>query len=114
LSSAWASGWAAGGRGRYWVKGNLILKEEAILAAVLPRSLLPAVVCNLTHVDSCPPPPAPTSRSLLPCHRSEYLVGFLGAYIAPDNVTIVTELCPGGTLFRALQSRPQEMAWQHK
>ena len=43
----------------------------------------------------------PHCRLAVRC-RSQHLVGFLGAYLGQDEVAIVTELCAGGSLWRAL------------
>jgi len=36
--------------------------------------------------------------------RAQHLVAFRGAYIAPTEVAVVTELCLGGTLYAALSN----------
>lgn len=56
-------------------------------------------------------PPMALPPILLPLRRSQFLVAFMGAYLAPNDVALVTELCPGGTLWSAISS--QRITWHN-
>jgi len=62
--------------------------------------------CTGQSLSSLPCLPSPPFLPF-PCGpvcRSQYLVSLLGACITSQEFVIVTELMPGGTLFRALKT----------
>ncbi len=62
-----------------------------------------------------PHPPHPTPQLLKNC-RNQHIVQFYGASLARDKIMLVTELMPGGDLFRALHGSPDgvKYLWRNR